>query len=303
MKRKLVWGCGGVLCLTVIATATLLYVVFARTHGSYFDSNGVKIHYTLEGKGEPVILIHGIGANADLNWRRPGVVGDLARDFTVIATDLRGHGLSDRPESVEAYGLELVEDVTRLMDHLKIEKAHIAGYSLGGFIALKFSTIHPDRVRSLAVCAAGWKDPEDPTEIPNPYHNPKRKQDHAAETPHVSRASILPEFGRNGLYGWAKNQITDRLAPPAARKALRKSFLDLAVPAEQIAANKVPMLCVIGDEDGLLPMAVALRDRAKDMEYVLLDGANHFTAPLYPSFKRTLREFILKNAGDAKSAS
>lgn len=294
MKRKILWATCGLIILAVILTASLAYVLFARTKGSNFDSNGVKIYYTVEGKGEPVILIHGIGANADLNWRRPGVVCDLADEYEVITMDLRGHGLSDRPETVEAYGIEIVEDVTRLMDHLKIDRAHIAGYSLGGFIALKFATIHPERVRSLAVCAAGWKDPNDPTEIPNPYRKPGKTT--PAPKRAVAKAAVLPDFGKNGFYDWAKDKITDRLAPKAARRAMRKSFMELAVPLDQLKANKVPTLCVIGDQDGLLSLAEALRTNAPDLEYVLLQGPNHFTTPFYPSFKRTLHEFIRKHS-------
>ena len=90
-----------------------------------FLSNGVKIHYIEEGQGEPVLLIHGFSANAFVNWVLPGVFGNLAKHYHVIALDNRGHGASGKPHEIEKYGPEMVEDAVRLLDHLKIEKAHI----------------------------------------------------------------------------------------------------------------------------------------------------------------------------------
>src|SRR5215470_4935531 len=94
-----------------------------------FDVNGVKIHYIVEGKGEPVVLIHGLYSSAAINWQLPGTVRKLSKNYQVIALDLPGHGDSDKPDNPDAYGLQMVEDVIRLLDHLKIQKAHIVGYS------------------------------------------------------------------------------------------------------------------------------------------------------------------------------
>ena len=81
------------------------------------------------------MLIHGLYASAMINWQLPGVVGMLAPNYRVIALDLPGHGASDKPEDKAAYGVQMVEDVRQLLDHLKIKrKTHIVGYSLGGMI-------------------------------------------------------------------------------------------------------------------------------------------------------------------------
>jgi pimeloyl-ACP methyl ester carboxylesterase len=121
-----------------------------------FDSDGVKIAYFVQGKGEPVVLIHGWLSSAGINWALPGISELLAKDFQVIALDVRGHGLSEKPTKEEAYGPELVEDVVRLLDHLKIDKAHIVGYSMGGIITAKFLAKHPDRARSGTLGGMGW---------------------------------------------------------------------------------------------------------------------------------------------------
>jgi pimeloyl-ACP methyl ester carboxylesterase len=121
-----------------------------------FDARGVKIHFLVEGKGEPIVLIHALHSSAEINWRLTGVFGELSRDHQVVAFDLPGHGRSDKPENEDAYGLQLVEDVALLLDHLKIEKAHIVGYSLGGMVAMKFLATHPDRALSGTIGGMGW---------------------------------------------------------------------------------------------------------------------------------------------------
>jgi pimeloyl-ACP methyl ester carboxylesterase len=121
-----------------------------------FDSKGVKIAYTVRGKGEPVILLHGWLASGRINWDLPGTSDLLAKDCQVITVDMPGHGLSDRPTKDEAYGPELVEDVVRLMDHLKIKKAHLVGYSMGGIMAANLAAKHPDRVLSVVLGGMGW---------------------------------------------------------------------------------------------------------------------------------------------------
>lgn len=86
------------------------------------DANGVKLHYIVEGKGQPVVLIHGLHSSIRMNWQMPGVIRMLSKNYQVIALDLPGHGESDKPASEAAYGAELVEDVVKLLDHLSIKR-------------------------------------------------------------------------------------------------------------------------------------------------------------------------------------
>lgn len=147
----------------VLLTVLVLLWVFAYPSSSIaspvsltFDANGVKIHYLIEGTGEPVVLIHGLDSSARINWQMPGTIDAIARDHQVIAPDLPGFGQSDKPVEAHAYGLQWVEDVIILLDHLNIRKAHIVGYSMGGMVALKLIAEHPDRVLSGTLGGMGW---------------------------------------------------------------------------------------------------------------------------------------------------
>jgi pimeloyl-ACP methyl ester carboxylesterase len=114
--------------------------------------------YAVEGSGPPVLLIHGVGARLD-NW--DGVAAVLSRNFRVVRYDLRGHGKSSKAPG--PYSLEMfADDAAGLLDRLGIARAHLAGHSLGGMIAITLAVRHPQLVERLAVlsAAAGRTDEE-----------------------------------------------------------------------------------------------------------------------------------------------
>src|SRR5262245_53478555 len=119
----------GRLVLTVLACAWLLPApVFAQD--SFFMSDGVRIRYLDQGRGEAVVLVHGFAGSLE-TWVQSGLMSSLAADRRVIALDLRGHGKSDKPHDAARYGRAMGLDVIRLMDHLGLSQAHMVGYSQG----------------------------------------------------------------------------------------------------------------------------------------------------------------------------
>ena len=136
--------------VSVVLAVLVVYSASAQTplDDRFFTAQGVKIRYIDVGRGEPVVLVHGFSSSLEANWGNPGIIEKLSKDFRVIALDCRGHGKSDKPHDAASYGLNMIEDVTRLLDHLTVRRAHIVGYSMGGAITGKFITTHPDRVIS-----------------------------------------------------------------------------------------------------------------------------------------------------------
>jgi pimeloyl-ACP methyl ester carboxylesterase len=122
--------------------------------------NGIKVWYAMFGRGEPVVLLHGGLANANY-WGHQ--VRALQRHYQVIVMDSRGHGRSSRNQ--EPYGYDLMaSDVVALLDHLKIRKTAIVGWSDGAIIGLDIAMKHPERVSRLFAFAAN-SDPSGVADI------------------------------------------------------------------------------------------------------------------------------------------
>lgn len=122
----------------------------------------IDCSYTITGQGEPLFLIHGIGARRATFAK---LVEGLKDRFTCIAYDLRGHGESPVPEG--RFGLDdLVDDLEALRARLGIEKAHFAGHSLGGMIGPRYALRYPDRVLSLGLWStAAFRTEDDSAKV------------------------------------------------------------------------------------------------------------------------------------------
>ncbi len=114
------------------------------------DVNGISIHYAIYGQGSPVIFLHGGLANTDYWGNQVPVV---SVHHTVILMDSRGHGRSTRDNRPYGYDL-MADDVVALMDHLKIAKADIVGWSDGGILGIDLAMRHKDRVGKVFAFAA-----------------------------------------------------------------------------------------------------------------------------------------------------
>jgi pimeloyl-ACP methyl ester carboxylesterase len=109
----------------------------------YATVNGVKLHYVIAGKGDPVVLLHG-WPESWYAWRK--VIPALAERYTVIAPDMRGYGDSERPAS--GYDKKTVaEDIYQLVRHLGYKKIHLVAQDMGGPVGYAYAAAHPDAVR------------------------------------------------------------------------------------------------------------------------------------------------------------
>jgi pimeloyl-ACP methyl ester carboxylesterase len=112
-----------------------------KTAGHYADVNGIKLYYEIRGTGRPLILLHGgLGAIEMFGPNLPA----LAQGRQVIAVDLQGHGRT-------------ADDIAALITHLRIERADIMGYSLGGGVALQTAIRHPEVVSKLVVVSTPFR--------------------------------------------------------------------------------------------------------------------------------------------------
>ena len=239
---------------TILRLFTALMMICACSSaawGNEFNANGVRIHYVDAGQGEPVILVHGLYSSAFINWQMPGTFKELARHYRVIAFDNRGHGQSGKPQGRDQYGVEMCNDIVRLMDHLHIAKAHVVGYSLGGFIVMKLLTLHPERVSTAVLGGAAW----------------------------LKAGSPLDKL-------WLVMPLRGRQIVPAA---CLRGVSDLGTSAEEVQAVRVPVTIIVGDKDPCRLMYVEpLQKIRPDWPVYTIANAGHMDCIVMPQFKEQL---------------
>ena len=193
------------LLLRTVAILALISALPAFAHDDkYLDAGGIKIRYIDTGKGPTVVLLHG-GTSKLESWTDTGVVANLEKDFRVIAFDARGHGKSDKPREPAAYGRQQALDVVRILDALKIDRAHIVGFSLGGSTVAQLLTLHPERFLTAVQVAAAGRSPKEA--------NDPRIETEAAEIARDSNPHHLPAVRRSG---GQKAQASNLAAHPAS---------------------------------------------------------------------------------------
>ncbi len=278
-------------CLVLVLVLGARAAWRAARRSRTFDSAGVRLRYTREGHGPPVILVHGFAADAFVNWRLPGIIRVLRRQFDVIALDVRGHGRSEKPISTDAYGQEMTEDIVRLMDHLGIERAHLVGYSMGGFIALDFINRHPERLVAACIGGAGW--------IPEGEYPSIVRTLPASLDAGTGYLPILSYFAAsNGLATRAGLRIADAaIRGYNNTKAMARCFESLANLSgteEQLRTSPIPVLSFVGTRDPLRVSVENMVGKTTYHEVLFVKGGDHTTSLAWPPYCRQCTEAIVK---------
>ena len=292
LMRILYLVLAGLLVFGLAAAAAVWRLLTRRVQGAYFDSQGVRIHYTVEGSGPPVLLLHGFAVNGDINWRLPGIVRLLAEDFRVITLDLRGHGLSGKPHQARAYGMEMANDVLRLMDRLHIDRSHLVGYSLGGFIVLKLAAVAPQRLISASVLGAGWVPPDGVfmRALPKLQATLESGQGIGPLANHIGALKTKP--GR--LHTWSVKLMTGYFSDQQALAAMVQGLPGLAVSQQQLRHIAIPVCAIVGSQDPFRSGAEAMVGVLPDLQLTVVAGADHLRTPLLSKTRETLRAFLLE---------
>ena len=291
-------------CLTLFAAALLLAgapLLALDAEEAFFVSDGEKIRYIEQGKGDPLVLIHGFTASVEANWVLPGIFPKLAESFRVIAIDNRGHGKSDKPHDPAEYGDKMVQDVINLLDHLEIEKAHIAGYSMGGFITMRLLAKAPERFITAIVGGAGWRRPGDRDPL----------MDRLAESLESGNGvgPLIEALNPVGAEAPSQeqidmaNQMILAQNDPLALAAVIRGMAELGVEKQALEANQVPTLAIVGSLDPLKAGVDAMDGVLANLKVHVIDGADHMTALMSPAYAmelaEALQEFVIESCNCA----
>jgi 3-oxoadipate enol-lactonase len=248
--------------------------------------NHIQLAYDRRGDGPPLVLLHGYPLDHHL-WDQ--VVPLLTDTFDVILPDLRGFGESttvDSPYTMDDYA----SDIAALLDHLEIQKAAIVGHSMGGYVALAFARLYPERVRGLGLVSSQvLADAPDRKE--GRYKSAKDVSENgidsviATMTPKFTSDEKLQAFARESMerqppaaYIGALKAMAERMDSTSLLSSLRES---------QGGAFHFPVVLIHGDADALIPI-----DRAREVKAALpqahlveISGAGHM--PMMEAAQKT----------------
>ena len=230
------------------------------SHGfaDFREIEGVRLHVRAEGpvNAPVVILVHGFGASLQSfdAWSRG------LREYRVIRLDLPGFGLSAVDPTDDYTDRRSLQLLLSLMDSMNIERATLAGHSIGGRIAWKFAAAHPERIDRLVLIS------------PDGFASPGFEYGKAAEVPamlglmryalpkSVLRMNLLPgyadpEFVTDALL----TRYHDLMLAPGARAAMLRRLQQTVLedPEPILASIRMPVLLLWGEQDAMIPIANA----------------------------------------------
>lgn len=258
-------------------------------HDFFTTSDNIKIHYmTLGDSGSHVMLIHGYTGSAEGNWFRNGIAELLAKNHRVVAIDCRNHGRSDKPTP---RGPGIPSDVIELMDHLKIEKAHIHGYSMGGSITGRLLAEHPDRMITASFGGSGIRETDEALAAQAAALDPQGRdpqEDEASRNLRI-RAAMDNGMSREDAEKAADQPRQTPAAAPSGASATRRQPLEI-----DLTKVTVPVLAINGEFDRPYSKTQRMWRELNNFTSVMLPGKSHLTAIAAP--------YIPKEYGDSLQA-
>ncbi|QQS46536.1 MAG: alpha/beta hydrolase [Acidobacteriota bacterium] len=280
------------LCLAMVSVAA--HAQEKPKDGYFTTKDGVKIHYLIQGKGTPVVLIHGYTGSAYGNWFRNGVAQALVKNHQVVAIDCRNHGLSDKPDGPTGFGK--AEDVIEMIDHLRIQRAHFHGYSMGGAIVGRLLGMIPERMITASFGGSGIIEVEEEmrAKMPVDKQGTDPQEAEALRTLRIRRAMDL------GMSKEEAEKAADAPRPVRTAPAARPAAATARPQLDLSKLKNMPMLAINGEYDRPLAKTHRMWRELNNFTNVVLDGKSHNTAIMAgyipPLYIKALANFI--NAND-----
>lgn len=247
-----------------------------------FHNGSVEIAYLDEGEGDPIVLVHGFASSKNVNWAYPTWTSTLVKSGRrVIALDNRGHGESSKLYDPELYQIgTMAGDVRALMDHLKIERADMMGYSMGGRITAYLAHRDPQRLRSAILGGIGMTliDGGGPGE------------NVAAALEANSLDDVKDPMGRT-FRAFADQTRSDRRALAACLRGSRRKMT-----REEAAAISIPTLIAVGTTDDVAGSAKNLSEIIPGSQLLDIPNRDHMRAVGDRVYKEGVLEFLANRA-------
>ncbi len=262
---------------------------------------GFKMNYAEVGKGEHLVLLHGLGGN-HREW--DGQLEFFSPMLHVIAPDLRGHGNSDPPVTEKYTPFDHAEDIVALLDHLKIQKAWIVGLSAGGFVTQATALRHQDRVKGIVLAGTSPYVDKDIVAIGQKWAEIFLKEGMEAYLDRVVKDIFTLDFFL------AHKDVVDHFIETQKHRDLKgiaasgRGNVGFDVRHELVKL-KIPVMAIHGLNDRVVDPAYArrLRQAVVGAEVKLLPDTGHIINVERPEeFNRSILEFMTRHGADFHSA-
>lgn len=258
--------------------------------------NDINIYYETYGTGSPLILIMGLRRNLTWWYRQ---IPELSRHYRVVAFDNRGAGRSDKP--VMEYSISLfADDTAGLMDVLGIQKAHILGISMGGYIAQELALRHPDKVRSLLL---GCTSCGGSRAVLMSQERTKKFTANDGLTPTEILRKDMDIYFSDGFIANHPDEVKEFIEISLQYYQPADAFLRQFAAclkhdtADRLGGIRVPVFIATGDDDPLVPSAnsLILKELLPGAELCVFPGCRHcFFIEESEIFNRKAIEFFRK---------
>jgi pimeloyl-ACP methyl ester carboxylesterase len=256
--------------------------------------NGLNINYEVHGEGEPLVLISGFAVGLWVWFKQVPV---LSQKFRTIVFDNRGVGHSDKPEARHTIRT-MADDVAGLLGALGIDRAHILGASMGGFIAQEFALAYPPMTRSIILCCTGYGGPNyvlPPEEVLSAMSGMEGlgSEERARQNVALFYSPAYPKRHPDEV----EKVIQTYLQNPTPEHAYMNQLIAaMAFDTEaRVSAITAPTLVVTGDQDLCVPPENSknLAEKIPNARLVMIEGAGHAVFMEQPDeFNRVVTEFL-----------
>jgi 2-hydroxy-6-oxonona-2,4-dienedioate hydrolase len=269
----------------------------------HIDANGVSTRCLEAGTGpQTLILLHGIGGHLEAYLRN--MLPHAAAGLRVLAVDMLGHGFTDKP--VRNYEIiDYVHHLRDLMDALGVEKAHISGESLGGWVAARFAALFPERVDRLVLNTAGGliADPRVMERLRTLSLNGVRSPERDAVRKRLEFLMLDPSVVTEDLVDsrFAVYKLPGMLAAMESIMCLQdmETRLRNLLTPEELAQVKAPTLVLWTTHDPTASVEVGRRlaSMVHGSEFVVMENCGHWPQYEDPeTFNRIHIEFLTRGA-------
>jgi pimeloyl-ACP methyl ester carboxylesterase len=224
------------------------------------EANGIEIHYTVDGAGPPLLMLHGATSTAEEDWSAQRPL--FRKAFRIHLIDARGHGRT-RWDVRNGFDRDmLVDDLLAFADALALRTFHVVGFSMGAMTALTFATRFPERLRTAIICGIDIQH-EPRTSVARRLMDPERIR---REEPEWA-AQLDRRHAAQGELAW------QRLLPAIVEDVARQEPLTFT----ELRRARLPILLVYGDRDVFVPAdhAVAIYRQLPDARLLIAPDSPH----------------------------